>query len=266
VRTFAHIVNPVVVKPTSDLFLAQPITFETMRVARDFASGQVGVQLLTTQYPEDRALVPDDFIMTPDLERSVLDVAEFGRQRKLPLIGDIVSRMYEAAPDAEYLVYTNNDIALMPFFYVAVNALIESGYDALVINRLVVTDDYWRLDEIPLMYAATGRIHEGHDCFVFRRDTFPKFKLGDVCIGIPYIGRVMVWNLFCFGRNFREFKASHLTFHLGDPPMKWHGGGEDYVAHNKSAAGKVMLELEGACGPETVKRMIAAYPHEFNYG
>jgi hypothetical protein len=152
-RTFAHIVNPVVVQPTSDLFLAQPITFETMRVARDFARPRVAVQLLTTQYPEDRSLVPADFTMTPDLERSVLDCASFGRQRKLPLIGDIVSRMYEAAPDAEYLVYTNNDIALMPHFYATVDALIDSGYDALVINRVVVTDDYRRLDEIPLMYV-----------------------------------------------------------------------------------------------------------------
>lgn len=266
-RTFAHIVNPVVVQPSSDLFFAQPVTFETMRAARDFAKGKVAVQLLTTQYAEDRSLVPDDFIMTPDLERSVLDVAPFQRSRKLPLIGDIVNRLYEASPDADYLVFTNNDIALMPYFYVAVDALIDSGYDALVINRCVVTANYRHLAEIPLMYAATGRIHEGHDCFVFRRDAFPQFRLGDVCVGIPYIGRVMVWNLFCFGSRYGEFKDMHLTFHLGDPPMKWQGGGqEDYVAYNKSAAGRVMRELEGTCGAETIKAMISAYPHEFNYG
>jgi len=31
--SFAHAVNPVRVPQTSDLFVAQPITFETMRVA-----------------------------------------------------------------------------------------------------------------------------------------------------------------------------------------------------------------------------------------
>jgi hypothetical protein len=54
-RTFAHIINPVIVEPTSDLYVAQPVTFETMRIARDFATGQVAVKLLTTQYPEDHA-------------------------------------------------------------------------------------------------------------------------------------------------------------------------------------------------------------------
>ena len=126
-RTIAHIINPVIVQPTSDLYVAQPVTFETMRVARDFARGKVGVQLLSTQYPEDRAFVPDGFTATPDLERSVLDLASFGIKRKLPLLRDIVARLYEAAPEAEYLIYTNNDIALMPYFYLAVNALIDSG-------------------------------------------------------------------------------------------------------------------------------------------
>jgi hypothetical protein len=32
----AHIINPVDVGVSSDLFIAQPITFETMRVAREF--------------------------------------------------------------------------------------------------------------------------------------------------------------------------------------------------------------------------------------
>ncbi len=33
----AHIINPVAVQGSSDLFIAQPITFETMKVARNFA-------------------------------------------------------------------------------------------------------------------------------------------------------------------------------------------------------------------------------------
>lgn len=263
-RTFAHIINPVIVQPTSDLFVAQPVTFETMRIARDFAAGQVAVKLLTTQYPEDRALVPDDFTATPDLERSVLDLAPFNIKRKLPLLRDIVERLYEAAPEADYLIFTNNDIGVMPYFYVAVNALIDSGYDALVINRRIVLSDYRTLAEIPLMYAEADQKHEGHDCFVFRREVFPKYRLGDICVGMPYIGRVMVWNLFCFARTFKEFKEMHLTFHLGSPPMKFEAGGqEDYLTHNKSAAGTVKQELELACDAETMKAMLSSYPYHF---
>ena len=264
-RTFAHIINPVIVAPASDLFVAQPVTFETMRIARDFATGQVTVKLLTTQYSEDRALVPDYFTATPDLERSVLDLASFKVKRKLPLLRDIVERLYEAAPEADYLIFTNNDIGLMPYFYVAVNALIDSGYDALVINRRLVLGDFRSLSEIPLMYAAADQKHEGHDCFVFRREACQKYKLGDICVGMPYIGRVMLWNLFCFGNAFKEFKDMHLTFHLGDPPMKFEAGGqEDYLAHNKNAAGRVKRELEQACDAKIVGAMLTSYPYNFS--
>ena len=33
----AHIINPAKIKKTSDLYLAQPVTFETMRIAKEFA-------------------------------------------------------------------------------------------------------------------------------------------------------------------------------------------------------------------------------------
>lgn len=266
-RKIAHIINPVIVGKTSDLFFAQPITFETMKIAQQFAAGQVEVKLLTTQYPEDRALVPKGFTMVPDLERSVLDSGHFEIKRKLPLVKDILDRLYEAAPEAEYLIFTNNDIAVMPYFYTSVNVLLEVGYDALVINRRIISDEYRCLEEIPLMYAETGRKHEGHDCFVFRREAYPQFKLGQICVGIPLIGRVMVWNLYCFAQRFKEFKRQHLTFHLGDPVMKWQQGGQaDYVTHNQREMYKVREELQSAGAPAVIRRMLSEYPSEFDFG
>lgn len=265
-RKLAHIINPFIVGEKSDLFFAQPITFETMRVARQFAAGQVEVELFTTQYPEDHAVVPRDFRMTPDLERSVLDLGRFTIKRKLPLIKDILDRLY-AASEAEYLIFTNNDIALMPYFYASVNAFIAAGYDAFAINRRIVSDEYRTLAEIPLMYAETGRKHEGHDCFVFRREHYPRYRLGNICVGMPLIGRALVWNLFCFARRFKEFKRRHLTFHLGDPVMKWQKGGQaDFVAHNQNELRRCLLELEQACGVEQVRRMLALYPEDFDFG
>jgi len=266
-RKIAHMINPVIVGKSSDLFFAQPITFETMKRARQFAAGQVEVELWTTQNPEDRALVPDGFKMAPDLDRSVLDVGHFELKRKLPLVKDILDRLYEASAGAEYLVFTNSDIALMPHFYTSVNALIETGYDALVINRRAISAEYRRPAEIPLMYAEAGQKHEGHDCFVFRREVYPQYHLGKICVGMPFIGRVMVWNLFCFARRFKEFKRRHLTFHLGNPVMKWQKGGQaDYLAHNKTEMRQVLQQLENACGAGMVNPMLSAYPLEFDFG
>ena len=124
--SFAHIINPVSVPPGSDLFRAQPITFASMTIARDFARGQAEVTQFTAQYPEDRHMVPDGFVLTPDIEQSVLDVGTFQVPRKLPLLKDILDRLYQSST-AEILIYTNADIALLPHFYAAVNELWQEG-------------------------------------------------------------------------------------------------------------------------------------------
>ncbi len=81
----AHIIHPVIVAPTSDLVIAQPITFETMHAAQAFAGtrGDVKVQLYAVQYfDEERFPLPKSFIRTRDLTRSVVDVGAFRVKRK----------------------------------------------------------------------------------------------------------------------------------------------------------------------------------------
>jgi len=222
---FAHIVNPVVVPPASDLFVAQPLTFETMRRARAAAAGVVDVDLLTAQYPEDRPLVPADFTATPDLERSILDFGTFTKRRKLPLIGDILERLL-AASSADFFIYTNVDIALMPFFYAAVAALIREGHDALIINRRTISTEYARPEDLPLMYGQVGSPHPGRDCFVWRREATSRFVCERTAIGQGGIGRVLQLNLAATAARFREYEDLHLTFHLGDD-RTWEAGDQD---------------------------------------
>lgn len=231
-RKIAHIVNPVAVPKTSDLYVAQPITFESMLAARRFASETVAVELLTAQFPEDRAIIPDGFIITRDLDRSVLDFGTFHKPRKLPLMGDILNRLHEST-DADYLIYTNADIALMPSFYATVDALINVGFDAFVINRRTIQAHYKDIGELPLMYAEIGQPHPGYDCFVFKRSSVPEFALEHVCIGAPKIGLALVANMACTATRFQEFSnAVHLTFHIGNDRTWASTEFQDYVAHN----------------------------------
>lgn len=245
-KEIAHIINPVKVGKSSDLYAAQPVTFATMRAAREFAREKVAVHLYAAQYPEDRSFVPNGFEPTPDLDRSVMDIGSFEEKRKLPLIKDILDRLYEAGK-ADYMVYTNVDIALMPHFYLAVDKLIDEGHDAFVINRRTIPDSHKRVDEIPLMYAALGKPHPGHDCFVFKRDAYGKFKLGSSCVGVSLVGRVLLFNLFCYSKGFAEFNE-HLTFHIGDDRAWDSGRYADYAAHNRREALKVLRELESEFG------------------
>ena len=48
-----HIINPVIVNKSSDLYFAQPITFETMKKAKYFAKKSVIVELYATCFKKD---------------------------------------------------------------------------------------------------------------------------------------------------------------------------------------------------------------------
>jgi len=210
----AHIINPVKVSTQSDLFVAQPITFETMRRAGNFDKN-LEVDQYYTCYDEDLEFAPVDFTQARLLKRSILDMGTFEVPKKLPLIRDILDALYEAS-DAEYFIYTNVDIAVMPHFYAEIAMIINDGYDGFVINRRTISDRYKRISSIPKMYSEIGEKHPGFDCFVFKREAYDKYTLGDACIGANWIGRVLISNVIAYADKFKVFEDEHLTFHLGD--------------------------------------------------
>lgn len=254
----AHMVNPVAVGPTSDLHTAQPITFESLRRARDFSAGDVDVTLLTSHFPEDAEAAPPDFAGTPHLERSVCDLGTFRQPRRLPLLRDLLDRLY-AATNAEWLIYSNVDIAVVPYFYEAVTMLIEQGHDAVVINRRTIPDTYREPSQLPLMYAEAGQPHPGHDCFVFRREWYPDFRLENVCIGVNWVGRVLLWNLCLHAKQFKEFTDLHLTFHIGNDKVWKDAEYDDYRAFNAGEAKAVLEDLTETFGPFAADNAIFPY-------
>jgi hypothetical protein len=245
-RKLAHIVTPVIVPESSDLFLAQPITFETMRMAKRFAenAGAPSVALYAANFAEDAPLAPEDFIQTPLLDRSILDVGKFEISLKLPFIADILSRLHAAAKNADYLIYTNVDIGLLPNFYVTVDRLIERGFDAFTINPRRVPAHYTDLADIPLMWAEGDKFRQGWDCFVFRRDAFPQFRLENACVGVVNIGRVLILNLVMTARNFAEYTDLHLTFHIGNEGRWRRTPMRDYAAHNLAVVQRLLDSLK----------------------
>jgi hypothetical protein len=238
---FAHLVNPVKTPVYSELSYAQPITFETMRVARErAASGGIQVDLLSAQFPEDHEMVPDCFRKTPDLERSAADFGAFTRPKKLPLLQDLLRRLYEES-EAPYLIYTNVDIAIQPHFYLEVAKRFEQGLDALILNRRRIPGHFRSVEELPAMYAHSGAPHPGFDCFVFHRSLHPKFELEKVCVGIPFVEMAMSQNLFCHARNFRLFRHDFLSFHIGMEIFKKRD--KEYLQYNRKEFWKAIDKL-----------------------
>jgi len=242
--SLAHIIHPGIVEKSSDLVIAQPITFETMRIAWTFAKDAVDVHLYAVQHhDEERIPLPQGFIRVPDLKRSIADIKTFKRKRKLALVKDILDTLSESSL-AEYFIYTNVDIALQPYFYLSIAKIIEKGTDAFVINRRTIPGRYGDIERIPFMYAEVGEPHPGYDCFVFRRDMYPKFKLGTICIGTPWIGRALLANMVIYSNQFKEFRKEHLTFHIGDS-LEWRKDEyRDYFQNNRNEYLRIFRLLE----------------------
>lgn len=227
-----HIINPVKVNKNSDLFTAQPITFESMVAAKNFSVYSSQITQCTTQYEEDLAIIPDYFFKLSNLERSVLDVNPILKTKKLPLIKDILSKI-TALDFCDYCIYTNVDIALMPHFYDAVFRYIHQGHDAIVINRRRLANDFSTIDELPLMYSDLGKSHPGFDCFVFKKELLDSFILDEICVGISFLEATMIHNIFSFAKNPLFVPDAHLTFHLGMDVLVERKN--DFYSHNRNS-------------------------------
>lgn len=234
-KTLAHIVNPYSVPGDAEHAKLQAVTFATLKNARDAAADDVRVELFACTYPEDRSLVPDGFTATRCLDRSVLDVSSItaAKPRRLPLLKDILDRLHEQSA-AEYFIYSNIDIAVMPDFYSRVAVFLSEGYDGFAINRRTIGREHLEVKDIPRMIAAAerGERHPGFDCFVFRRAAYGQYRLGTACVGGNWIGRILISNVMAFSESFRVFDDECLTFHLGDDRPWLQPENEPYNLHN----------------------------------
>ncbi len=227
----AHIINPVKVNEKSDLHVAQPVTFETMLRSKRNSPFSDQIELYTTQFEEDKEIIPDGFRVLSNLERSVLDVNPKLKKRKLPLIADILAKVKETG-NPDYVIFTNMDIALMPYFYDAVLLYLEKGHDALVINRRRISDRYKTIGELPLMYSDMGKSHPGFDCFVMKTELLDRFILGNICVGISFLEATLVHNIFSFAQNPLYIPDAHLTFHIGMDVLVPRNN--DFYKHNRT--------------------------------
>ena len=208
-----HAISPVQVEKDRDLYYAQPVTFESFRIAKDFAIPALNINQCTVQYQEDRDIVPDYITVLDDITESIQDIGDFAF--KYPFIKELLDVVYKNSAGFEYIIWGNPDISLMPFFYNTIFEYIREGHDAIIVNRRSIHDKYKSVDKISLMYAEAGVKHPGWDCFIFKRGLYPKFILKQGILGAVGSGRIIHSNLMFNAENFIELKNSHLTFHLG---------------------------------------------------
>ena len=247
----AHIVNVTEIddsKKSSYLHVAQPLTLQSMIIAKKTASGIVDIDLLAIKHQQEDVTIPGEFRFAPDIEKYAWEyipaLQNLIPHKPLPRMVDIISGLYNSS-DAEYLIYTNLDIGLYTHFYIKVKEMLQMGYDALCINRLDLPKEHngIKLDvnTIELIKKAGGRKHPGIDCFVFKREIVPKLDLNNVYVGFPPVGQVLKTQIESNSSNFYWVKDHPLTFHIGfDKP--WAKSNSPYFQENYNQAQGLYVE------------------------
>ncbi|MEQ8625753.1 MAG: hypothetical protein RIB02_12405 [Vicingaceae bacterium] len=248
----AHIVNPVNISSTSDLFEAQPVTFESMLNAKKYSKFKENIFQYAIGFDEDIPVFPNEFIQLPSMKRSILDTGKFAKKRKLPLIKDILLPLLKEE-QIDYIIYTNVDIAVLPFFYDFIFDKISRGSDSLIINRRVID----KIDSSSAMFAEIGDPHPGYDCFVFKKEILNSFKFENVCIGANWIGRTMLSNLVAFSSKLEILKDKHLTFHIGDDGAWLSNDFSEFDKNNKKETYKVIEYLQKVVSNEELEKSLA---------
>lgn len=220
----AHIINIFNCKEDhpSYLYYAQPITFESMRLAKEEAAKHsIEVELCSTHYPEDDKILPPYFTKLPYLKRDTKKVfPKLAGKKKLPFIQDILNMAYEYT-DAEYVVFTSSDIGLQKNFYTEVaNIIKRKKVTSLMITRrdnLPAFDGEKRLTpkDMDFFYKQKGEKHPGKETFIMRREYIPRIKLADVFQGYPPWGTILNTRLRDVSKLHRCFYDKSLSFHIG---------------------------------------------------
>lgn len=233
----AHVINIVPPGTNATLEKEQEITLRCMVNAHEHDRDPGQTQLLAMCFEDEKALAPEGVTLLPVLKRSVKDKIPDIKKR-LPYLKDILALTLEHT-NADYIIYTNADICVVPRFYNLVRRYIQKGHDAIVINRRRVSAAYLHNPDLELMFAETGMEHPGYDCFVFKRELFQRFILEDVCIGVPPACNDLFHNFFCFAQNPVLYSEKQLTYHIGtDLHKQW---GEKHLEKANYAEMKKMF-------------------------
>jgi hypothetical protein len=227
---FAHIINVVSENENKALAEIQKLTLASFQKAKAYSGTAHNIKQLVCYHKNHPISADSSFETLPPIEKSILDIGNFNNGRALPLLKDILGLAYKIST-ADYIIYSNADIGLMPQFYNAVADHIKNGHDAIVINRRRIKSTLNKIEDLDAIYSEVGKAHIGYDMFVFKRSLFEKFILGNTCIGIPFVGNDLFYNLFCFAENPVLLTDKHLTFHIGlEMIKKW--GSSELEKHN----------------------------------
>jgi hypothetical protein len=211
-RTFTHIIN--LYNSANELEKqAMDITCQSITRALKH-EGSPDVKVLIACNNDDYNALQNNIGNKVILKENIHDFFPTSDKRKLPLLREIIQLAYDNC-NSEYIIYSNADIALLPNFYYIINKWLDTGCDALIINRRRISKIFATEPDLELHYAEAGLPHPGFDCYVFKKSLVPSLQLANVCIGIPHAENLLAHNLFIKSGYCKLVTDAHITYHIG---------------------------------------------------
>lgn len=212
--SIAHVINPFDVSTSNEFYNIQNITIRSIEEASRF-SNHFPIEHLAIIQQGSSLLLPSIFKPLKEIKRNVADKPSFSQEKQLPFIKDIFEIALNQST-ANYFIFTNMDIGLMPHFYDFVHKQISDGIaDSILITRRRVGLQNLFSKDLSLIYSDIGKKHPGYDTFVIKREILQQFVLDDICVGVPFLEVSILHNLIAFSKKIEVFDNHHLTFHIG---------------------------------------------------
>ncbi len=210
---------------------------ESMRNAASTYSASGGnVVFLAACEKHHASLVPHDFEIRSCIHRRANDLKQFEHLPPLPFLFDVLGAARDMPVKShDYLVYTNFDIAVQPFFYNCLDYFIHTGFDAVIVNRRTLSKASLAAP-IYIGHAEVGIAHPGMDCFIFPRAWISSFEITQAITGIGFVMRSLLYNLVAKSDNLLFLTSSHLTSHYGDDQPWNRPAFEEASLHNRNEA------------------------------
>uniref|UniRef100_A0A7S2UDT5 Uncharacterized protein n=1 Tax=Attheya septentrionalis TaxID=420275 RepID=A0A7S2UDT5_9STRA len=229
---------------------AQSVALASMKRAQaNSQHANLLVKLAAVTMPDELDIVPEGFETLEPFNRSTAtqypNMTIKGKHRKIPFWQDILQSLlaqgHNPALRSDLIVYTNSDIILHEDFYLKIHQIyIEKGRDCFAINRQTIPKENTEtkkpytakdLDAINNLPTQFRKNHPGFDCFVFTWEAAKTLDLGDVYLGYPPIGSVVLTEMIRYAKDkhqqtantskpfpFQLFASNETraTFHLGE--------------------------------------------------
>lgn len=231
------------------------------------------VKLIAATFTDEAHATPVGFAASPTLVTKASDLKEFRRPRPLPLIREIMAspEVRNGSCESDVIVYSNCDIAVMPFFYQFIGQEMGSqgGPDAMIANRRTISPlatapkDY---SDLVSCFLQCGTKHAGCDCFALSREILERFDFGDCFIGNEWFDRSFMINIVAHARQPRYLEDVHLTFHLGDDRSWSREGYSDQNLFAISELEGILQRLDTSRLPKRSQAMLREFPLAFDLG